>query len=167
MRRRQRRLRSWWRHEQPLPRINTTQPHKDKRRPGPGRGRSEQDYTATIRETPPLQPELFEQPFGEEPSGARPDRLADVRPHVRVQAGTKWNTSSTSHPSCRSSMYLCRRWGEQLVDVLQFFDALLHVAEQLSTCPRSSSRTSRREPRFAGGTVGGSANNPVLPQAES
>ena len=57
MRRRQRRLRSWWRYEQQsiAPALATCQ-HHGAQRPktataGEGRG-SEQNYTATIRETP-------------------------------------------------------------------------------------------------------------------
>ena len=45
----------------------------------------EQNYTATIRDPPTPQPELFELSFEEEPGGSRPDRLAGVRPQERVQ----------------------------------------------------------------------------------
>ena len=42
----------------------------------------EMNYTATIRDPPTLQPELFS--LYEEPGGARPDRLSEVRPQDRV-----------------------------------------------------------------------------------
>ena len=43
----------------------------------------EQNFTATIRDPPTPQPELFELSFEEEPGGARPDRLSEVRPQAR------------------------------------------------------------------------------------
>ena len=55
-----------------------------------GEGRSEQNHTAPIRETPPppppplLQLDLFELSFDEEPGGARADRLSEVRPQEQV-----------------------------------------------------------------------------------
>ena len=57
-RRKQRRLRSWWCHEQQSiavawPRILTTQPYGDGRRPGPGRG-FELQHTAKFRKHFPL-----------------------------------------------------------------------------------------------------------------
>ena len=45
-------------------------------------------HTATIRNTPTPQPELFDLSFEEEPGGARPDRLLEVRPQERVQRHT-------------------------------------------------------------------------------
>ena len=52
---------------------------REQTKAGAGEWGSEQNYTATIRETPTPQPELFELSFVEEPGGARPDRLAGVR----------------------------------------------------------------------------------------
>ena len=41
------------------------------------------NYTATIRDAPTPQPELFELSFEEEPGGARLDRLCEVRAQDR------------------------------------------------------------------------------------
>ena len=78
-------------------------------------------------------PELF-QLFEEELSGARPLPLVEVRPQGRVQRHTV-NTSSTSCPSCRSSMLRCRRgktswWRSSGNSICRF-------PSRLSKCPRS------------------------------
>ena len=111
-----------------------------------GEGGSEQNYTATIQETPPPQPELFELSFDEEPGVSRPDRLADVRLQERVQrhAVEKIVVSAPGLPMLDVSVPLMV---EQLVEVLSTLFCLL--PSRLSTCPRSFSRTSRRESRFA------------------
>ena len=84
-RRRQRRLRSWLRHE----RVTVAMPLADRRHHS-SRGQTfarasvwghELNYTATIRDPPTPQPELFS--LYEEPGGARPDRLSEVRPQDR------------------------------------------------------------------------------------
>ena len=54
-------------------------------------------------------------------------------------SGTPWSTSLTwcvSLPWCRFSMHQCRRWGEQLPDILSFFDALMPDPEQVIEVPK-------------------------------
>ena len=68
--------------------------------------------------------------------------------------GTPWTRSSTPFLGYRRSMVLCRLWWELLVDVLQLFDALMPVAEQVIDVPkifieRIPPRTSVREPQLA------------------
>ena len=111
-RRRERRPRAYLRYARmsvvmARPRATTTQPHKDRRWPGPG-GRFE------------LQPELFEL-FHEELGGARPDRLAGVRPQERVQRHTVEHVVETfvSVPVLRAPVPLMF---EQLVDVLALLE---------------------------------------------
>ena len=64
MRRRQRRLRSWWRHEQQstAAALATYSHHSAQRLKTARAGEwvSEQNFTATIRNTPTPQPELFD-----------------------------------------------------------------------------------------------------------
>ena len=92
MRRRQRRPRSWWRHEQQsIAAALATYSHHNAQRlktARAGKWGSEQNYTATIRNTPTPHPELFDLSLDEEPGLARPDRLFEVRPQERVQRHT-------------------------------------------------------------------------------
>ena len=84
-RRRQRRLRSWLRHERMTVAMALAErTHHSSRGQTIARagvwGR-EMNYTATIRDPPTPQPELF-QPV-RRAGGARPDRLSEVRPQAR------------------------------------------------------------------------------------
>ena len=81
---RQRRLRQWLRHERlsVAMALAEMQHHTAPRRPKKataGEGGSELNHTASIRETPPLQPELFDLSSDEEPGGSWSDRLVGVR----------------------------------------------------------------------------------------
>ena len=66
-------------------------------------GGSEQNYTATTRETLPLQPELFNLSFDEGPGGARPDRLVAVRPQ-------EWILRHTVEQIGDISLVVTRSW---------------------------------------------------------
>ena len=96
--------------------------------------------------------ELFELSFDEEPCGSRPGRLAGVRPQERVQRHTVEQivVSTLGLPMLDVPVPLMV---EQLVEVLQFFDALLPVAEQVIDVPKITSedipsRTPLREPEL-------------------
>ena len=117
----------------------------------------------------PLQPKLFELSFDEEPSGSRPDRLAGARPKERAQRHTLEQIVD-SVPGLPMLDVLVPLMVELLVDVLRFFDALLPVAEQVI---RRAQDHRRVHPvanvclrTAAGGTVGGSVNSLLLPQAD-
>ena len=109
------------------PRTNTTHPTGTEE-DGPER---EEASRSTRRRSgrPPLQLELFH-PYEEEPGGSRPDRLAGVRPQERVQRHTAEQIVDSS-PGLPTPDALVPLIVEHLVDVLQFFDALLPVAEQV------------------------------------
>ena len=97
MRRRDRRLRMHWRHEQLTLQMALAAALHHSRYVGPVTNnalRSQRtaragvwgrklNYTATIRDPATPQPELFSL-YEEEPSGARPDRLFGVRPQAQV-----------------------------------------------------------------------------------
>ena len=102
---------------------------------------------------PLSQLELFDLSFDEEPGGSRPDRLAGVRPQERVQRHTVEQIVDAV-PGLRTLDTPVPLVVEQLVDVLQFFDALLHVAEQVIDVPKIilediPSRTSLRDSQLA------------------
>ena len=85
-RRRQRRLRSWLRHERMTvamaPAERTHHSSRGQKVARTGVWGREMNYTATIRDHPPPQPELFSL-YEEEPGGSRPDRLSEVTPQDR------------------------------------------------------------------------------------
>ena len=90
----QRRLRSWWRHEQQSIVVALATSFHDSGLRGQKKARageeeeSELHYTAKVRKTPPLQPELFCL-YEEEPGGRRPASLAEPPgPQERVQRRT-------------------------------------------------------------------------------
>ena len=76
-----------WRSRWSWRRCNTirTAPYGDRPQPpGPGEPGRERNFTATIRDPPTPQPELFNL-FEEEPGGARPGSVTDPVPQERVQ----------------------------------------------------------------------------------
>ena len=113
-----------------------------------GKGRSWQNCTATVAETPLPQPELFELSFDEGPGWVRPDRLAGVRPQEQVQRHTVEQIvdAVTVLPTLDAPVPLMV---EQPVDVFQFFDALLPVAEQVIDVPKIIFEDMPGEPLFA------------------
>ena len=88
MRRRQRRLRSWLRHERMTVAMALAEMkhHTAPRGPKMARAGEEghEEYDAPRRQKPPRQPELFKL-FEEEPGGVRPEAFAEPRPQERVQ----------------------------------------------------------------------------------
>ena len=109
-------------------------------------------YTATIRDPPTPQPELFELSFEEEPSGARQDQLLEVRPQERVQRHTVEQIIFT--PMLDVPVPLMEE--QLLVDVFAPHD--IHVPEQVVEVPKIlidelSVRTPVREPQLAGQLV--------------
>ena len=64
----------------------------------------------------------------------RPDRSL-VSGRRSGYSGTPWSTSPTSLPSCRSSMYLCRRWGTNWWNSCRRLYTT--TPSGLSQCPRS------------------------------
>ena len=91
-RRKQRRLRSWWRHEQQsIAAALATFPHHSalrRQKARAGEGDFELNFTDEIRKTLPPQPELFSL-YEEEPGGPRPPCLGEPPvPQARVQKHT-------------------------------------------------------------------------------
>ena len=71
------------------------------------------------------------------PPGSRPDRLAGVRPQERVQQHSADQIVDTA-PALPILDVLMPLMGEQLVDVLRFFDTLCPVAVQVIDVPKIS-----------------------------
>ena len=134
----------------------------------------EMDFSATIREPslPPFplphthKPELFSL-YEEEPGGVRPDRLFAVSgPQERVQQHTvdQIVDAVLGLPTLDAPVLLMV---EQLVDVLQLFDGLIPVAEQVFEVPKIilekiPSRCSVREPQLAEQLVDVPTTSPAL-----
>ena len=141
-RRRGRRLRAAWRHEQQsiaavLATFARHSALRGQKKARAGEGDFELSFTAKIRKHPLPQPVLFKL-FDEEPAGCGP-RLSLSLGRKNGSSGTSWSTSRTlcvSLPWCRFLMYLCRRRWNQLPDVLQFFDTLMPDPEQVIEVPK-------------------------------
>ena len=85
MRLRQRRLRSWLRHERmtvamALAEMTHHTAPRGSKMARAGEEESEMQYTAKVRKTPPSQPVLFSL-YEEEPGGGRPASLAEPPGH--------------------------------------------------------------------------------------
>ena len=142
-RRRDRRLRMHWRHEQQMAlaaALNHSRgvgpvahnaPWGQKSARAGERG-SEQNYTATIRETPTPQPELFVL-SDEGPGGVR--SLTLVEPRRNGFCGTPRSRLVTSLPSCLLSVFLSRRWRTNWWRCAG--SSILTSPGRLSKCPRS------------------------------
>ena len=112
-------------------------------------------YTAKLGNIPPqvAGTEYFSLDVEDAPAtGSRPDRLAGVRPQERVQQHfeDQFVDTASALPILDVPVPLM---GEQLVDVLHFFDALIPVAEQVIEVPkiiieRIPPRTVVREPQL-------------------
>ena len=143
MRRRQRRLRSWLRHERMTVAMALAEVthHTAPRDQKTARARGEESdelYDAKGLMTPP---------------SSRPTPLDEVRPQGRVQRHTVEQRIEHS-PYVQILDAPVPQMVEQLVDVLQLFDALIPVAEQVIDVPkifieRIPPRTSVREPQLA------------------
>ena len=86
----------------------------------------ELNYTAMIWDLPTPQPELFELSFEEEPGGARPDRLCEVRPEDRVLRRTV-DQIVDAVPGLPTLDDPAPQMVEQLQDIMRSFDTLLPV----------------------------------------
>ena len=72
--------------------------------------------------------------YEEELGGTRPDRLYEVRPQER-DLRTPWNRLSTPCSSFRRLMFLCRRWKTSWWTYAGF--SISSFPSRLSKCPRS------------------------------
>ena len=118
---------------------------------------NEQYYTATFPSIPPPRRQALSTfPLTSKMCPAavsRPDRLAGVRPQKQVQRHIV-DQIADAVPGLPTLDVPVPLMVEQLVDMLQFFDALSLVAEQVTDVPkiiieRPSPRTSVREPQLA------------------
>ena len=152
-RRRQRRLRSWLRHERMTVAMALAErTHHSSRGQTIARAgvwAREIDYTATIWDPPPPtpQPELFS--LEEEPGGARWDRMPSLSgPQERVQRRTVQQI--VDHvPLLPTLDDPAPQLVEHFPDILHFLRALSPILSRLSKCPRSCPWTSLCELRFA------------------
>ena len=155
-RRRQRRLRMHWRHEQlTLQMLLATHEHHVPR--GHSRARSGKWEPVALHGQVPEHPtpqvagtEYFFLNVEDWPAtGSRPDRLAGVRPQERVQQHPVDQIVDTA-PALPILDVPVPLIEEQLVDVPSVSSIrCVLLPSRLSKCPRSSSSASRREPRFA------------------
>ena len=140
MRRRQRRLRSWLKHARmtvamALAEASHHTAPRGQRTARAGVWGHELNYTATVRDPPTPQPELFSL-YDEEPGGSRPDRIPTLSgPLERVQRHTvdQIVDAVPGLPTLDAPVPLMV---EQLVDVLRFVDALVPVSEQVIEVPK-------------------------------
>ena len=96
----------------------------------------EMNYTATIRDPPTPQPELFS--LYEEPGGARPDRLSEVRPQARDLRRTV-DQFVGAVPGFPALDVPVPQMDDQPVVLLAAFDVL--VPEQVIEVPKMSTPT--------------------------
>ena len=141
-RRKQRRLRSWWRHEhQSIAAALATSLHhssRGQRKARAGEEESELHCTAKFRTTPPPQPVLFSL-YDEEPSGRWPASLAEPPgPLERVQRHTMEHIVDfvCFAPTLQILDAPVPQTVEQLPDILRFFDTLMPDLEQLIEVPK-------------------------------
>ena len=128
-RRRGRRLRTAWRHEQQsIAQGLDTFTHADRRRPGPEK-RYEFNYTATVRKTPSPQPVLFSL-YDEEPGGRQLASLAERQGRKSGSSGTPWSKVADVAPVVQILDAPVPQSGNQPVDVFKHFD--ISVPEQVS-----------------------------------
>ena len=93
------------------------------------------NFTATIRDPPTPEPELFSL-FEEEPGGGRPDRIGALSgPHERDLRRTVQQIVDAV-PSVPFLDDPAPQMVEQLQDIMRVFDTLSPVAEQVITVPK-------------------------------
>ena len=156
-RRRGRRLRAAWRHEQQsIARALATFTHhssRGQRTARAGEWGSELNYTATIRKTPTPQAagtQYFAMDVDEVlVAGSRPDRLTEAGRRSGF-CGALWSRTSNLCVGCRFSMLLCRRWWTRLRKSWGSLSHCLLLPSRLSKCPRSFLRTPFRSVRCCG-----------------
>ena len=146
-RRRDRRLRMHWRHEQlTLQMVLATVQHHSY---GTLRGQStatrtvewgrEQNYTAVTRDPPTPQPELFSL-FEEKPGGVRPGSVTDLVPQARVLRHVVAHTVEAC-PFVKILDAPVPQGGNQLLEAFRHLD--LHIPEQVIEVPKISSSRRR------------------------
>ena len=137
-RRRERRLRSWLRHERMTVAMalaeSTHHSSRGQKTARAGVWGHELNYTATIRKPPTPQPELFSL-YDEEPGRSRPDRMPTLSgPQERDLRRTVQQIVDV--PLVPLLDDPVPQMVEQLPDVLRFFDLLLPVPEQVIEVPK-------------------------------
>ena len=143
MRRRQRWLRQFLRHERLSVAMALAEftHHTAPRRPTMARARGEESEVnnATGQMTPlPRRQALCTEGWTTTGTCLPPGRHLLMRcGHCRGYSGTPRRTPRTSCRSCRSSMCLCRSWGDRVVDLLREIDAPALV-EQVIAVPKIS-----------------------------
>ena len=119
------------------PRMSTTPPHGGRAGPGAG-GWERVALHGQVPDHPNPQvagTQYFAMDVDEVPAtGSRPDNLAGVRPQERVPVDQIVDTA----PALPILDVPVPLMGEQLVDVLRFFDTLCPVAEQVIAVPKIS-----------------------------
>ena len=135
-RRKQRRLRSWWRHDQQsiAPALATSLHHSSRgqRKARAGEEESETKYRAKFRTTPPPQPVLFSL-YEQEPGGRRPASLAEPPgPQERVQRHTMEQLAEVA-PMVPSLAVPEPQTVDQVVAMVKHVDSV----SSLPQCPRS------------------------------
>ena len=140
-RRRERRLRSWLKHERMTPAMalakasHHTAP-RGQRTARAGEWGREMSCTATIRDSPTPQPELFSL-HEEEPGGSRPDRMLTLsRPQKRVLRRTVQQIVDTV-PSLPTLDDPVQQMENRLVEMCRKLDIL--ILEQAIEVPKISS----------------------------
>ena len=95
----------------------------------------EMNFTATIRDPPTPQPELFSF-FAEEPGGTRPDRIATLSgPQERdLRRTVQQIVDAVPLVPCLEDP--APQMVDQLQDIMRFFDALMPVLEQVIEVPK-------------------------------
>ena len=147
-------MRSWFRHEQQSIRmaLATVVHHSYDRvhteygaprsqntatRARGGGESDEKKYTAKFRMTPPSQPVLFSL-YEEEPGGGRPEAFVEPRPQARVQRHTVEHITDLVRVALMVQILDAPvpQSGDQLPDILFFFDALMPDPEQPIEVPK-------------------------------
>ena len=156
-RRKQRRLRSWWRHEQQtVAAVLAAFTHHSALR-GP---KKEVHCTAEVRKTP-HQPVLFKL-FDEEPGGVPPEAFVEPRSQELVQRHVVEHITDLVRvaPMVQILDAPVPQTVEQQPDILRFLDTLMPDPEQVIEVPKILSEGGARY--AAGGTAGGSAEDRIL-----
>ena len=133
-----------WASRWPWPSLNTTQPHGDRRWPGPWGG-YEMHYTAKFQKhPPPRSPARSTRGTSTSTtttacrsSGARGLTASPASGRSSESRGTSWSRSSTLHLSSRFSTLLCRRQWTQWGKCWRSSTSRCLTSSRSSTCSRS------------------------------
>ena len=141
MRRRQRRLRAQWRHEQQtVAMVLATVGHHSF---GPTANDALRSQKPVTRTREKVEGETYDAPRRQKPPppGACQHLCLRSLAGRRFWCGTLWNTWRMSAPLCRSSMLLCRRWWTQCWSSSVLWTRRL--TSRSLQCPRSPLTVSR------------------------